>query len=210
MRTIVDINCKDKKCFEDKLKIAKTFLPKNSPIHIDVSDGKFSKTKSFVDFKLIKKYSGYFKFQAHLMVSRKNALNNKWFKSPFSMLLFHQEVVSDWSKLVLKAKQNKKQIGAVVDFSDNPKLIVIPKSIKWIMVLAVKPGPSGQKFNKKAINLIKFLRKRYPRATISIDGGVIPQVVKKVKGLGVRVVVSSSYIWNAKNSKESYKKLSSI
>jgi len=210
MKVIVDINCKDKKCFEDKLKIAKTFLPKNSPIHIDVSDGKFSKTKSFVDFKLIKEYSGYFKFQAHLMVSKKDILSDRWFKSPFSMLLFHQEVVSDWSKLILKAKQNKKQIGAVVDFSDNPKSIVIHKSIKWIMVLAVNPGPSGQKFNKKVINLIKFLRKNYPRATISVDGGINVQTAQKAKKAGADTIISSSYIWSSKDSYKAYKNLCAV
>ena len=206
------VNCDDRKCLLDKLSLLKDFLPKKEWVHIDVSDMTFAYKTSFFDAALIEKYAKYFNFECHLMMDWKMILNGGWFESKCKRFLVHNGQVSDWDFLRKISKKHGKEIGVVVDFDDNTKSLNFPKWIKFVEVLAVKPGISGQKFQKKAIKVIYFLKKSFPnvRIRISVDGGVDLQVGKLAKKNGADILISSSYIWESKSPKEAFKKLSSV
>ena len=210
MRTIVIINCPNKTCFQNRLKAAKSFLPKSSWVSIDVSEKSFASTRSFVDFALLKKYSSYFKFEADLMVGKNKIYRNRWFNSPFRRLLFYQRTVTDWKRLLNMTRRNRKVLGIALEAAGSPQNPAVPAGVKFVQILAVSPGPSGQKFDKKTLSLIRFLRKNHPRVKISVDGGINLQTARLCKKAGANIVSSSSYIWDSQNPKEAYKKLSRI
>lgn len=66
---------------------------------------------------------------------------------------------------------------------------------KTILLLAVKTGPSGSKFEEGIIEKIKELRTKY-KGTIFIDGGINPETYKKVREAGADEAGSSSYLWS--------------
>ncbi len=210
MKVAVGINAKNKNDFLNQLEKAKIFLPQNAALHIDISQKRFSSINSFFDFKILKKYSRYFKLEGHLMVPKNKILDKKWFSSPLDVLFIHSSVCPDWEKILKSAKQHKKEIGVVFDFDQKEGDIIVPKGIKKILLLSVIPGKSGQKFNSSAFHAIDFLRKKYPHAIISVDGGINLKIAKKLKNKKINNVVSTSYIWENKNPTKAYKKLISV
>ncbi len=210
MRVNVGINTKNRIELKTKLDLAKKFFPKNTSLHVDISKKGFSSVNSFVDFAILKKYSRYFKLEGHLMVTKKDVLLHKWYLSPLKTLFIHSAISPDWEKVFRLAKKYHKEIGVVVDFDQSLDGIFVPVGTKRILVLAVVPGKSGQKFHTKALSVISFLRKKYPHAKISVDGGITLQIARKVKLAGANGVTSESFIWKNKNPELAYKKLRDI
>ena len=87
------------------------------------------------------------------------------------------------------------------------KVEPLPEGIKHVLVLAVKPGKSGQAFNPKALQTIRFLKKKLPNVTITVDGGVTPVNAKKIFKAGANAVTSGSYIWDSDNPIHAYNEL---
>jgi len=208
VKVLVAINAKDKNDFLNQLKASREiFLPKTK-FHIDVSDGKFSQTKSYFDFGVLKKYHPYFNFEAHLMTEAQTI--KKYLKKPLKKIWVHISAVRDWSSLMKVARIKKISMGVVLGVGEEKYKNKIPSDIKSILVLAVNPGPAGQKFNSKTFKLIDFLRKNYPHAKISVDGGINRQIAEKLKKYQVDSVVSFSYIWKSKNPLKAYQELVKI
>jgi pentose-5-phosphate-3-epimerase len=208
MKVHVGINSKNKSGFLKQLKLAKEALPRGTWLHVDVSDPRFSKIKSYFNANILKKYSGNFNFEAHLMMPGKKI--SGYLKKPFKKIFVHMSAVKDWAALIKEVKKSKISLGAVISVNEEKYKNKIPKSIRSIMVLAVTPGPSGQKFGSKALKLISFLRKKYPHAIITVDGGITPKIVERVKQKGVSEIVSTSYIWNSDDPLKAYKELRAI
>ena len=74
----------------------------------------------------------------------------------------------------------------------------------FIQLLAVKPGPAGQKFDEGTFEKLEFLRDRAPEATIEVDGGVTPAIARRLKEAGADVVASSSYIFGERDPRAAY------
>jgi len=84
------------------------------------------------------------------------------------------------------------------------------KTFKEYQVLAVDPGPAGQKFSPTVLEKIRFLRNFSPNAKIEVDGGITPEVAREVGAAGANVVVSATYIFGSKNPEKAYKKLKKV
>jgi ribulose-phosphate 3-epimerase len=70
-----------------------------------------------------------------------------------------------------------------------------------VMVMAVKPGAAGQKFDEGVIEKIKSLdytRKKHGlKYLISVEGGINPETAKLCWNAGANLLVSGSYLENA-------------
>ena len=214
MKVIPAINCKDFKCVKEQIKKAVEFLPKNEWIQIDVGDGKFTKAKAWGEAQQLRdlrfeiKALNNLNIEAHLMVENPEEQIEKWARMGAGRVIIHAEAVNseNFKKIILKFKN---KIGIAI----NPKtpienLVPYLDKIKFVQLLAVKPGFSGQKFDKIILDKIKFLKENYPKILVEIDGGINEETVKLVKKAGADMVVSGSYIFKSKNPKEAYKKLS--
>jgi ribulose-phosphate 3-epimerase len=90
------------------------------------------------------------------------------------------------------------------------ELIPYLKFFNHFQILGVNPGKAGQEFRSEVLEKIKFLRERSKSATIEVDGGVTPEVVRLVKKFGVDIIVSASYIFNSPDPKKAYEELQGI
>jgi len=72
-----------------------------------------------------------------------------------------------------------------------------------VLVMSMYPGKSGQEFMESTCIMVKQLRQIREdygaRFKIEVDGGIIPEVSKRLKVAGADIVVSGSYIYNAEN-----------
>jgi ribulose-phosphate 3-epimerase len=77
-------------------------------------------------------------------------------------------------------------------------------------LLAVYPGPAGQKFLWPVLDKIKLLKKLKPEAIIEVDGGINFEVAKKCKEAGADILVSGTYIFSSNSVKEGIENLEGV
>src|SRR4051812_32648074 len=82
---------------EKKIEICRNFTRN---IHIDFIDGKFVDNRSFFEFEPFKKYSGYFNFEAHLMVEEPKQYLERLSLAGFKVFLGHVERMKDQVEFV--------------------------------------------------------------------------------------------------------------
>ncbi len=68
---------------------------------------------------------------------------------------------------------------------------------KFILFTGSTPGLSGGRFNNQTFRRIREFSRRYPGKKIHVDGGVNDEVSFILRNIGVRTVVSGSYLVNS-------------
>lgn len=113
--------------------------------------------------------------------------------------LMHQQIAADGFKVVSRDVTEiptpaDYQGGLVFDLgSDLTGYEDLVKRTKYITIMSVKCGQSGQAFNPAALDLVGKVRALNPHAVITIDGGVNDTNINKVRAAGVDLVVVGSY-----------------
>ena len=77
-------------------------------------------------------------------------------------------------------------------------------------ILAVYAGPAGQRFLSFVADKIALLRNEMPHARIEVDGGIDPEVTRRVKAAGADAVASGTYIFGSKDPQGAYEELVAI
>lgn len=67
----------------------------------------------------------------------------------------------------------------------------------FILIMATIPGQSGGKFDPVNFAKIRSFRRKYPKKSIHVDGGVNGEVSFILRNMGVTSSVSGSYLFNA-------------
>jgi pentose-5-phosphate-3-epimerase len=204
------INCASARCVKEKLETLAKFSPRARWVHIDVGEKSVSATKAPLFSQILAPNAKRFDFALHCMVAEKSFFSSSHAKSGAKLVYYHLGEIKNLKKFEICTAEWKKRginIGVVVCVGDDISAIKIPKGVRYILVLAVRPGPAGQKFDPRAIREVSFLRKKYPRGILTVDGGITPAIVKKLSRAGADAVTSSAYIWESANPEEKYKEL---
>ena len=210
MLIIPTINCLDFTCVEEKFQKAAKFGA--DWVQIDIADKKFTKHKTWDNAEEFKILNFKFKInvEIHLMVENSLTVIGEWIKVGAKRIIVHLEAVKVLEFQSLKVSNNI-EIGLAI----NPKtpvenLIPFLKDFKFIQILAVNPGLSGQKFQPQVLDKIKFLKKNFSDVIIEVDGGINLETTRMCKEAGADILAAGSYIWESKSPEEAYKKLIAI
>lgn len=205
MKIIPTIFAHNKKEFQERF--AK-LLPISRNFQIDFMDGKFVKTRSvqLKDIPNLKKYKK--NFEAHLMVLHPEKYLSKLKQKGFKKIIFHTEASKNPEDTIQKIKS----LHLIPFIAINPKTSITKiaphvKDVKGILFMGVHPGKEHQPFIPKVYQKIKQLRAQNKKIIIQVDGGVTPQIIKKLIKLKVNIINSGSYIADSKNPKYALKKL---
>lgn len=206
MEIIPAINCANLSCFRKRTAEAAKFIPKKGWIHVDISRSPFTPGNSVICVQTLKKFSKSVRFEGHLMAKWNRMSFLAYLRMPFDRIFIHssqfrrKEDELRWA--LAEAKKHKKEIGLV--YVAGEKAEKPEKGIQHVLVLAVRPGKSGQKFRPSAIKTIRFLKKNSPDVTITADGGIRPASLRGIFQAGASRVVSGSFIWDSKNHAEAF------
>ncbi len=177
-------------------------------IHIDVMDGVFVPKKEFpieelkTLLPLIKK-----KIDIHLMVEKPENYIKQLNYDNIEYITIHCEIDSDIEMLINIIKNKGYKVGIAI--SPKTKIAKIKKFINiidMILIMSVNPGEGGQKFLKSTTKKLKKINKLNKNITISIDGGINLETIKKVKKY-INIAVVGSYIINSNNYNETINNL---
>ena len=151
------------------------------------------------------------RFEVHLMVVDPEKIMEQWLKAGAERVVIHLEAMIDPHFVLETSKKYKGGVMLAINPSTTVETLVpYLNSFAAFQVLAVSPGPSGQKFSLEALEKIKFLRQRAPNAIIEVDGGINPETAKLAKEAGASILVSGSYIINSPDPKGAYEELQRI
>jgi ribulose-phosphate 3-epimerase len=210
MEIIPVINCQDEELVAERAEKISEFA---EWAHIDVSDARFTFNKSWGDASAWPKIGKDLNLEIHLMVENPEKEIDNWLRIGVKRLIIHLEAINEKTFLEIKKKADREKVElmlATMPETPAEKLMAYFKKVSEFQVLAVYPGPSGQKFQTLVTKKIKFLRHEMPNATIEVDGGINEETAKLSKSSGADICVSDSYIFKSPNPKSAYQKLLSI
>ncbi|MDP3999533.1 MAG: ribulose-phosphate 3-epimerase [bacterium] len=211
MLVIPSINVKNFRDFNKRLKEAEALGAKWA--HVDVTDGKFTKTKLWNNSRELKVKSLKLKvnLEAHLMVKNPDAVLGDWLKAGIKRIIVHVESAKNIPAMAKKCRAKKAELALALK-PDTPIEKVLPyrNFIKQVLVLSVVPGPAGQKFQKSQLRKIQSLRQKMPSVKIEVDGGINLATAKLCKRAGADILVSAAYLFNSPNPRQAYKTLRKI
>lgn len=187
---------KDWESIEKKINLVKSFA---KTIQIDIVDGKFISPQTFLDPKPFSKYSKDFFFELHMMVENPVSYLKPFAEVGFKRFIAHVEALPelvDQKEFVTQGKLFG-EVGIAIDSKTDINLVKIPLGdLNCLLVMLVKAGSSGQKFDLAAIEKIKQLRAK-TQIKIEVDGGINLESIVKAKEAGANRFSVNSFLFNA-------------
>lgn len=208
--------------FAKKLNLIKTF---SSDAQLDIMNGTFVQQKSWTDpFEIEKMNPGNLNFELHLMVDspvlslaawganknvKKAVAHIETFKNPL-------EQDGGVREFLEACKAFSWEAGLAINpDTDTQKLESYLKLLDFVLFMGVEPGKSGQKMDQclpeKITNFVSRFKKSHAALpSIEVDGGINESNAASVCAAGASKLIAGSYIFNSKNPKAAFEKLSEI
>ena len=183
-------------------------LPLVDTLHLDIMDHTFVKSKAF-SIKQINNFKCDKPKHVHVMSKE---LDNYILKlNNIDSLSFHYEATVNHYNFLEKINKRNFKAGIVVNSETTVDEIkhILPH-IDRIILMAVPPGFSGQKFIETTIDKIRQLRILDKNIHIAIDGGMNEDTIFEVTAAGANSCIVCSVIIKSENISEKIISLKNI
>ena len=205
IKIIPAINAKTLKELKEKIKLVRPYA---NWVHLDVADGVFTPNITWRNPKDLLKTKFPLKFEVHLMVDSVDEKINRWLVPPVKRIIFHLESAKNPAAIIERIKKAKKEVGVSI----NPETAVLKLKpylgkVKFFQVLGVNPGKAGQKFQRKVLKKVRWLRKNCKDCRIEGDGGMKVGVAREMAKAGADKIASASAIFGKPDIKKAVEEL---
>ncbi|KKN66582.1 hypothetical protein LCGC14_0469970 [marine sediment metagenome] len=163
-------------------------------IHVDVMDGKFvdSCNINLDIFQILKEFYSI-PIVAHLMVIDSFKYIKK-IVNYINYFVFHIENPENKNRIIEKIKKNNRKVGIALNpDTDITEVIPFIEKIDLVLIMAVHPGWSGQRFIHQSVRKVNELAKYKEKYNfkIDIDGGINPENAIKLPNTDILTSASS-------------------
>lgn len=194
--------------FEEVQERVKKVEPYVESCHLDVTDGVFSKHLTWDNPADLPRLDTKLKAEAHLMVAEPEKVIESWMLKPVQRVIVHLEAVKDVELIIKKCREAGVEIGLAI----NPetfwgKLQPWFGKVDLLQVLAVSPGPSGQKMGEEALDKIRHLRVACGKCIIEADGGINDETAARARAAGADILIAGNFIFSSPDIKDAIAKL---
>lgn len=119
------------------------------------------------------------------------------------------ENMSSQKEFVEEARELNLKVGLAVDLETDFKDLdwLTAKEVDLILIMTVRAGKEGQKFNLESLKRVQEIRKKRFVKEICVDGGVNEQTIGKCVKAGADVLAIGSALWQAKDVEIKLKRL---
>jgi len=184
--------------FEEVQARIRKIEPYVSWCHLDVTDGVFSKHPTWRDPADLSRLDTKLKAEVHLMIEEPEKIIDQWLVDPIRRVIVHLEACRDIEFVIEKCREAGKEVGLAI----NPetfwgKLQPWFGKVDLLQVLAVSPGPSGQKMGEEALDKIRHLRSACVNCIIEADGGINAETAVLAAQAGADLVIAGSFLFSA-------------
>ena len=175
-----------------KLKAARGVAPR---VQIDIIDGEFADNKTvdpvaLDNIEVADILAGEILLDYHLMVKEPVNWITKCMKGHADRIIGHVEMMADQKAFVGEVTKAGAKVGLAIDLDTPVSEIAqeLLRDLDVVLVMSVKAGHGGQKFNKKALDKIEELAKIRAEGKFDYrivdDGGVVLDTVDDVRREG--------------------------
>lgn len=177
-------------------------------IHCDVMNSNFVGKNTITEKDVADIYaSTLVPLDVHLMVNEPKKLVEKYIKAGAFIVTVHYEAFKNKKDLIATLKlirKNKALAGiSIKPYTEVMEIMPYLAYCDLVLVMSVEPGLSGQRFMESAnlkVRKLKQIRDDYgARYLIEVDGGIVPEVSRRLKTNGADIVVSGSYVYNSQS-----------
>lgn len=170
----------EKTLYEVKKKIYLLMETCLDTAHLDVMDGLAVPNYSWGIAKKAKDLD--FKIEAHLMVQKPLKEAEKWLGlKNVERVIVRSEEIEDM-RAYADLASNSSKLGIAIDCSTNlEERLLKVEHHKHILVMGIESGFSGQIFNPRMLERIRFVKKTWPLAQIGVDGGMNEKTIPLAK-----------------------------
>ena len=170
-------------------------------VHLDVMDGMFVPNLTF-GAPVIKclRPCTELPFDVHLMIEDPARYIGDFVKAGADLITVHEEASGSTDEALKLIKDAGVKAGITIN-PDTPVSAIEPylDRVDLVLIMSVKAGFGGQKFNENCIPKISFVREwanaHNPRLEISVDGGINRETGKRVVDAGASVLVAGSSLF---------------
>lgn len=180
-------------------------------VQIDIIDKVFAEETVIPDLTFTKKYNT--EIELHLMVENPEEWIDSYQGLNVKRVAGHIENMSNPTKFLAKAREHKVDPYIALDITtpiDTSIDSVITKGCEGVLIMTVKAGKSGQKFQEKALQKAKALREKYPDLNIETDGGMSRTTIPHALKAGVNIFAATSAIFKDGDPENNYKALNKL
>lgn len=177
-------------------KLIASSLFKESWVQLDLMDNKFVQNHS-IGLDVIRKYPPPFKREAQLMVVNPGEWVQGLFDLGVGRIIFPAETKEKISEYLNLIKSHKIEAGLSLNPETELKVLEpYLNELDGVLLMAVKPGLEGQKFDTVTYEKIQRLKEKKPDLMVGVDGGVNDTNIKDLVEAGVDYVAVGSYLFN--------------
>ncbi|HMM00752.1 MAG TPA: ribulose-phosphate 3-epimerase [Bacilli bacterium] len=173
-------------------------------LHFDVMDGAFVPNISFGIPVLLSLAGNYpLIFDVHIMIKRVLKYIPAFLDAGADIVTFHYEALKR-NEQIKKAIAMIHEAGKKAGISIKPQTpieVLVPfiRELDLILIMSVEPGFGGQKFDPRAVDKIRELKKIIvssgSQALIEVDGGINDITGRQVRQAGADILVAGSYLF---------------
>ena len=202
---IPSINIDSFKELEQKVRLVEPYV---AWAHIDVSDGVFTKHVSWHDPKELVGFKTSIRLEIHLMVKNPEKEIDQWTIVPADRIIFHQEATQAHALLIDKIHQADKGAGIAIKPEISwLKLFPFFGKVELLQLLAVSPGPSGQKFSEEIFHKIEHVQSLCPECILEVDGGINATLARRCAKRGAELLVAGNAIFKGDDIEKNIERL---
>lgn len=175
---------------------------------LDVMDGKFVESTSFQEIQKINESGISLPLELHLMVKDPVNEMRKWqsVENVFRVI-FHIEA-DEPLRSVSFARKEGWEVGLAINPDTELSAIKeITERVDLIQFMTVYPGKQGALFQEKVLEKIKKFRGENQEITISVDGGINKDTLKKFRNLQIDIFNVGSALMMADDIKKAEEEL---
>ena len=219
MRKLVSVSTEPTKNINELIAYSNQLFGIADFMHCDVMDKDFvgRELLSVEDIKVLNQNCGTM-LDVHLMTKNLKQKYYDYIDAGANILTVHFESFQNKAELV-KTLENIQKKHALAGISFNPdtnlnQVLPFLKYCNLVLVMSVVPGKSGQKFITETYEKVKtikqYIQKNNLNILLEVDGGITPEISKKLFECGADIVVSGSYVYKSDDKKSAINMLKNL
>jgi ribulose-phosphate 3-epimerase len=189
--------------------------PFTREVQVDIVDGDFVPFTSWpyvpkASVEDLALFTPTFTIEMDLMVRRPEEVIPLYARVGVRSMVVHVESTEDLGRIFMQRRELGFSLGLSVG-NDTPLSHVTDhiEEIDYVQLMGIAHiGSQGQPFDVRVLERIAFLKERYPKLMVSVDGGVKEDTLPKLIEAGADRAVAGSAIFAAEDPEAAYAHLS--
>lgn len=179
-------------------------------IQLDIVDNILFDGLTYQEVDWIDKLDTNLNIELHLLVSDPLKIVNKKLKK-VKTIYFQVETPQDKKSIIQRFKDLGYEVG--ISIAPNTKLQDIKEyisDIELVQFMTIIPGKQGNPFKMEVLDKINEFKRLYPNKHTQVDGSVNENTIPYLLNIGIDSAVVGSALFQSKDIKQVYIKLSSL